>query len=500
MAKKFVYIAKKTTFTAALQTTYAKSIVFIEDTQELFTHGKYFGLPVEWQNKITNLQTAQQALKYFSNISDGTNTAAAQGPNGTIKFAGTNGASVEIGENGVSVDAPAIAEGTENGKIKVTTKAGAVEVPVHGLGSAAFTPSTNYYSASAGAAAKTQADKGVADAAAAQADIDAHAASKTNPHGVTKAQVGLDKVENKNVAEILANAALTGSPTAPTVATTDNSTKIATSAMVQAAINSKIAGLTNALVFKGTIGTGGTVTALPANHKIGEVYIVATAGTYAGGVCEVGDMIICQKAGSTAANADWTIVQTNINGAVTAGGDLITDQVVLGAGSKAAKILAAGTNGQVLKMVGGKPAWAADIDTNTTYAFAAGSDGSFTATPSGGIAQKISIGKPATAGTADKVTNALSIKLGTAAAQSYTGATALSLEITPAAIGAAAASHNHVGSAVTLTGYVKGTNAAIAATDTVNAAFGKVQAHLEAADARIATLEAKVAELDWEEL
>lgn len=500
MAKKFVYIAKKATFTAELQTTYAKSIVFIEDTQELFTHGKYFGLPVEWQNKITNLQTAQQALKYFSKVSDGTNVAAAQGAEGTIKFGGTNGASVEVNENGVSIDAPAIAEGTENGKIKVTTKAGAVEVPVHGLGSAAFTPSTDYYSAAQGAAAKAAADAAQKAADAAQGDIDAHAASKTNPHGVTKAQVGLDKVENKTVAEILTNAALTGSPTAPTVAATDNSTKVATSAMVQAAINSKIAGLTNALVFKGTIGTDGTVTALPANHKVGEVYIVATAGTYAGEVCEVGDMIICQKAGSAAADADWTVVQTNINGAVTASGDMLTDQIVLGAGSKAVKILAAGTNGQVLKMVGGKPAWAADTNTNTTYTFAAGTDGSFNVTPSGGNAQKVSIGKPATAGTADKVANALSIKLGTGTVQSYTGAATLSLEITPAAIGAAAASHNHVGSAVVLTGYVKGTNAAIAATDTVNAAFGKVQAHLEAADARIATLESKVAELDWEEL
>lgn len=40
-------------------------------------------------------------------------------------------------------------------------------------------------------------------------------------------------------------------------------------------------------------------------------------------------------------------------------------------------------------------------DTNTTYTFANGTDGSFTVTPSGGSAQKVTIGKPATAGTAD---------------------------------------------------------------------------------------------------
>ena len=40
--------------------------------------------------------------------------------------------------------------------------------------------------------------------------------------------------------------------------------------------------------------------------------------------------------------------------------------------------------------------------TNTTYTFANGSSGNFTVTPSGGTAQNVSIGKPATAGTADK--------------------------------------------------------------------------------------------------
>lgn len=45
-------------------------------------------------------------------------------------------------------------------------------------------------------------------------------------------------------------------------------------------------------------------------------------------------------------------------------------------------------------------------DTNTTYTFASGT-GNFTVTPSGGSAQTVSIGKPSTAGTADKVANTL---------------------------------------------------------------------------------------------
>ena len=48
--------------------------------------------------------------------------------------------------------------------------------------------------------------------------------------------------------------------------------------------------------------------------------------------------------------------------------------------------------------------WAAPsytTNSNTTYTFESGTNGSFTVTPSGGTAQTVSIGKPATAGTAD---------------------------------------------------------------------------------------------------
>ena len=73
---------------------------------------------------------------------------------------------------------------------------------------------------------------------------------------------------------------------------------------------------TDAMVFKGTIGTSGTVTALPASHTVGDTYRVITAGSYAGVNCEVGDLILCIKTGTASANADWTVAQTNIDGAV----------------------------------------------------------------------------------------------------------------------------------------------------------------------------------------
>jgi hypothetical protein len=74
----------------------------------------------------------------------------------------------------------------------------------------------------------------------------------------------------------------------------------------------------DAMQFKGTIGTGGTVTALPTTYSAGWTFRVITGATYAGVVTEVGDLIIAviDRAGTGNANSDWTVVQTNIDGAV----------------------------------------------------------------------------------------------------------------------------------------------------------------------------------------
>lgn len=76
---------------------------------------------------------------------------------------------------------------------------------------------------------------------------------------------------------------------------------------------SSAAGAVDAMRFKGTVGTGGTVTTLPTSGvNIGDTYRVITASTYAGQVCEVGDLIIAITATPT-----WTVAQTNIDGAIT---------------------------------------------------------------------------------------------------------------------------------------------------------------------------------------
>lgn len=109
--------------------------------------------------------------------------------------------------------------------------------------------------------------------------------------------------------------AFTGTPTAPTPDKGDKTTKIATTAFVTDAINDSFAAK-DAMIFKGTIGTGGTVSSLPTPHEAGWTYRVVTAGNYAGQKCEIGDLVICITDSSTASNTHWTVAQTNIDGAV----------------------------------------------------------------------------------------------------------------------------------------------------------------------------------------
>lgn len=148
--------------------------------------------------------------------------------------------------------------------------------------------------------------------------VTAHTNNFNNPHKVTKDQVGLGKVENKSVSEILTDAALTGRPTAPTAAPGTNTTQIATTQFVTNAISNGIAA-SDAMIFKGTLGTDGTVEELPTTYSTGWTYRVIEAGTYAGQECEIGDLVIAltSRSGTENQDADWTVAQTNIDGAIT---------------------------------------------------------------------------------------------------------------------------------------------------------------------------------------
>lgn len=116
-----------------------------------------------------------------------------------------------------------------------------------------------------------------------------------------------------------ASPTLTGTPTAPTATPGTDSMQIATTAFVQDAIASSFRA-NDAMLFKGTIGdveSNAAVTSLPNPHSQGWTYKIITAGTYAGKICEIGDMIICITDGDTSEDDDWAVVQANVDGVVT---------------------------------------------------------------------------------------------------------------------------------------------------------------------------------------
>ena len=65
-----------------------------------------------------------------------------------------------------------------------------------------------------------------------------------------------------------------------------------------------------ALQYKGTVDAESTITG--AAYKKGWYYVVSTAGTYVGKVCEVGDMLIAKQDKSSTPANDWDAVQSNI--------------------------------------------------------------------------------------------------------------------------------------------------------------------------------------------
>lgn len=144
--------------------------------------------------------------------------------------------------------------------------------------------------------------------------------------------VGLGNVENTsdaakpistatqtalNLKAPLASPAFSGLPTAPTQSAGDNSTRLATTAYVDALIAAQ-----DAMIFKGVIDCSSNPN-YPAADR-GATYRVSVAGKIGGasGVnVEVGDILICLTDGTASGDqatvgASWSIAQTNVDGAV----------------------------------------------------------------------------------------------------------------------------------------------------------------------------------------
>lgn len=95
-----------------------------------------------------------------------------------------------------------------------------------------------------------------------------------------------------------------GSNSITGLAAPSNNTDAATKKYVDDAITA----LPEPMVFKGTLGTGGTITSLPtaAAANEGYTYKVITAGTYASQAAKVGDLFICRNVSSS--TYEWTYV------------------------------------------------------------------------------------------------------------------------------------------------------------------------------------------------
>jgi hypothetical protein len=138
----------------------------------------------------------------------------------------------------------------------------------------------------------------------------------------------------------LTNEALTGNRTW-TFPNTDGT--VASQAYAQALFASN-----DAMLFKGTIGTGGTHTIAAFNalttYDAGWTYRVIEAGTIRGNVCQIGDlvMVIVDRAGSGNLDSDFTVAQTNLDGAVIGPASVSDGYLVLFDGTTG-KLIKAGT-------------------------------------------------------------------------------------------------------------------------------------------------------------
>ena len=358
------------------------------------------GLLYFWQ-KIKTIFATQADLEDLESTVNG--IVAEGGEPNTIDTVKVNGSALTPDANkAVNIT---VVEGTTNGTIKVNGSA----VPVHGLGSAAYTDSSAYDASGAaaavlGSASDTASANTVygakAAAAAAQSDVDAleglvgaTAVSTQISNAIGALDSSISAETNKAIASVtitdgkitastkvtiptnnnqltngagyqanvietvkvngtaltpdsnkavdvtvptnnnqltngagyqtasdvssaisgkanIASPTFTGTPAAPTAAAGTNTTQIATTAFVKSAVEAAQVG---AAMFQGTVNANTDISNL-STYKKGYYWVVATAGTYVGETCEVGDMIFAvNDRGSAYAASDFSVVQNNLN-------------------------------------------------------------------------------------------------------------------------------------------------------------------------------------------
>lgn len=131
---------------------------------------------------------------------------------------------------------------------------------------------------------------------------------------------------------VLGSAAATVKGSGKTIATsvTNNENAVPTAAAVYSYVSTQVSSaLASVLKYKGTVGTGGTVTALPTSGMAtGDTYVVKTDGTYDGAAMEVGDYLIYNGSGWDKINGENQV--TNKAASLAAAGSSATIATVDG--------------------------------------------------------------------------------------------------------------------------------------------------------------------------
>lgn len=177
------------------------------------------------------------------------------------------------------------------------------------------------------------------------ANIDSHIASISNPHSVTKTQVGLSNVTNdaqmkKISSSTIGNIPIWNSATGDLLADgygietilVGGTSNLARADAIKTYVDNAVAA-SDAMVYKGIINCSGNPNYPAAN--CGWSYKVSVAGKIggAGGPnVEVGDMLICLLDNSPSGDhgtvgANWNILQNNIDGAVIGPSSSINNRI-----------------------------------------------------------------------------------------------------------------------------------------------------------------------------
>lgn len=126
------------------------------------------------------------------------------------------------------------------------------------------------------------------------------------------------------------NVALAPATTAGQVQINDENGNASTVASEIVELRKKIAtAVDQGVQFKGVLNSEAGLPTV--GYKAGWQYSVQEAGTYAGVACEVGDLVLCIKdfASGSASNADWSVLQANIVGAVTGPASAVVGHVAV---------------------------------------------------------------------------------------------------------------------------------------------------------------------------